>query len=177
LSKPSRPEHTRRPPKGRTSRSGIPAQLTLFSYGTLKRGHANHEAFCRGYSRVEEATVRGRLYDLPSGYPALVVPNEDIRAIGTADPARDASEQRRLERKEVHHQGSTVVVGELFDFDDPEERLPALDRLEGFDPGRPSLYRRVLIPAEAAGGHVVLAWAYVIGEYSGNHLPGGLWPP
>ncbi|MCA1848734.1 MAG: gamma-glutamylcyclotransferase, partial [Actinobacteria bacterium] len=73
----------------------------MFFYGTLKRGHANHDLFCRGYLRVEEATVRGRLYDLPSGYPALVVPEEDVHATGTADPLEDASEQQ-LGHARVH---------------------------------------------------------------------------
>jgi len=43
---------------------------------------------------------------------------------------------------------------------DPENRLPAIDRLEGFHPlsacraqagGGPCLYRRVLVPAQANG--------------------------
>ncbi len=120
--------------------------------------------------------MRGQLYDLPSGYPALVVPEEDIRAVGTVDPIHDASEQQRFARAEVHRPDGTLVSGELFTFDDPEERLPALDRLEGFDPGRPSLYRRVLIPAETSGGAGVLAWAYVVEESSGVYLPDGRWP-
>ena len=155
--------------------SGAPSRLTLFVYGTLKRDQANHELFCRGYAHVEEAKVRGRLYDLPSGYPALVVPKEDIRAAGTADPIYDASEQQRLDRAEVYRPDGTLVSGELFVFDDPEERLPALDRLESFDPSRPSFYRRVLIPAETSGGAGVLAWAYVIEESRGIYLPGGRW--
>ncbi len=139
--------------------------------------------FCQGYLSVEEARVRGRLYDLPSGYPAMVVPEEDVRAVGTADSARDASEQQALNhvgvhRQEgVHRQDGIVVYGELFTFDDPEERLPALDRLEGFDPYGPNPYRRVLIPAETSGGAGVLAWAYVAEDPSGTHLPGGRWPP
>jgi gamma-glutamylcyclotransferase (GGCT)/AIG2-like uncharacterized protein YtfP len=152
-------------------------RLTLFFYGTLKRGHANHDLLCRGFLRVEEATARGRLYDLPSGYPALAVPKVDVRAIGTSDPIHDASEQRRLNRAGVYRPDGTLVSGELFVFDDPEVRLPALDRLEGFDPGRPSLYRRVLIPAETSGSVGVLAWAYVIEKPSGTTLPGGRWPP
>ena len=160
----------------RSSRSRASARLTLFFYGTLKRDHANHDLFCKEYLSVEEAKVRGWLYDLPSGYPALVVPKEDIRAVGSADPTRDASEQRRLDHKGVYPPDGTPVSGELFVFDDPEERLPALDRFEGFEPGRPSLYRRVLIPAETSGGAGVLAWAYVIEESSGTHLPGGRWP-
>ena len=75
--------------------------LTLFFYGTLKRDQANHNRFCGGYLRVEEATVRGLLYDLPSGYPALVIPEEDIRAIGTANPVYDAARQQTLGRTEA----------------------------------------------------------------------------
>jgi gamma-glutamylcyclotransferase (GGCT)/AIG2-like uncharacterized protein YtfP len=162
--------------KERFSSGGTSARLTLFFYGTLKRGHANHYLFCRGYSSVEEATARGRLYDLPSRYPALVVPKEDIRALGTADPIYDASEQWLLDRAGVRQPGGPRVSGELFNFDDPEERLPDLDHLEGFDPSRPSLYRRVLIPAETSGGAGVLAWAYVIEGSSGTYRPGGRWP-
>jgi gamma-glutamylcyclotransferase (GGCT)/AIG2-like uncharacterized protein YtfP len=149
----------------------------MFFYGTLKRGHANHDLFCRGYLRLEEATVRGWLYDLPSGYPALVVPLQDVRATGTADPIHDVSEQQQPGNTGVHRPEGTLVSGELLTFDDLEERLPALDRLEGFDPAEPGLYRRVLIPAETAGGACVLAWAYVIEGPLGTHLPGGSWPP
>jgi gamma-glutamylcyclotransferase (GGCT)/AIG2-like uncharacterized protein YtfP len=149
----------------------------MFFYGTLKRGHANHDLYCRGYLHASEATVRGRLYDLPSGYPALVVPEEDVRATGTADPLVDASEQQQLDREGAYRPDGTLVSGDLLTFDDPGERLPALDRLEGFDPSGPSLYRRVLIPAETSGGAVVLTWAYVIEGSSGTYLPGGSWPP
>ena len=72
--------------------------------------------------------------------------------------------------------GGPLVWGELFTFDDPEERLSALDRLEGFDPTGPSPYRRVMIPVETSGGAGVLAWAYVTEGSSGIHLPGGRWP-
>ena len=151
--------------------------LTLFFYGTLKRGHANHDRFCRGYLRVEEATVRGRLYDLQFGYPALVVPEEDIRAVGTADPVSDASGQQTLGRTEDSRPEEPLVFGELFMFDDAEDRLPALDRLEGFDPTGPSPYRRVLIPARTSDGATVPAWAYVVEKSAGTRLPGGRWPP
>lgn len=140
------------------------------------RGHANHDLFCRGYSHVEAATARGRLYHLPSGYPALMVPKEDIHAVGTADPTHDASAHHRLGYAGAYRSGAASVRGELFIFDDPEVRLPALDRLEGFEPGQPSLYRRVLIPVETSGAAGVLAWAYVIERSSGIYLPGGRWP-
>ena len=162
--------------EGRPSRDAA-ALVTLFFYGTLKRGHANHHRFCRGALHVEVATVRGWLYDLPFGFPALVVPEEDVSATGSADPIHDASEQQRLNDTGVHRSDGPRVFGELFTFDDPEERLPALDRLEGFDPdGGPNLYRRVLVPVETAQRAHVSAWVYAIEKPSGVYLPAGRWP-
>ena len=46
-----------------------------------------------------------------------------------------------------------AVYGELLTFDDPETRLPPIDRLEGFRQGGRSLYRRVLVhPPYFTGG-------------------------
>jgi len=50
--------------------------------------------------------------------------------------------------------------GELLTFDDPESRPPAIDRLEGFYPGGPRLYRRVLVPVRV-NRSVLPAWLYV----------------
>ncbi len=151
--------------------------VTLFFYGTLMRGQANHDRYCQGALGVQEATLRGELYDLPFGFPALVVPKEDVYATGSADPVRDASEQQRLNDTGVHRSDGPRVYGELFTFDDPETRLPALDRLEGFDPdGGPNLYRRVLVPVETTERAHLAAWVYAIEESSGVYLPGGRWP-
>lgn len=116
-----------------------PSLLALFFYGTLKRGQINHDRFCRGYARAAQATVRGRLYDLPFGFPALVVPREDVRATGTTNPLADASAQRRLANDAEHPKTGPRVSDELLVFDDFEERLLVLDRFEGFDPesGKP----------------------------------------
>jgi gamma-glutamylcyclotransferase (GGCT)/AIG2-like uncharacterized protein YtfP len=152
--------------------------LVMFFYGTLKRGERNHERFCGGALRVEEGTVRGQVYDLPFGYPALVVPRESIHAYGTGDFARDVEEQWRLGRGPAPLMEGPRVFGEIFAFDDPESRLPALDRLEGFDPSDASShYRRVLLPIQTTEGSVLLAWAYVVEKSSGSRLPGGRWPP
>ena len=151
----------------------------MFFYGTLKRGERNHEHYCGGALRVEEAAVRGELYDLPSfGYPALVVPEESVYAFGTASPARDVVEQRRLGGGHVSPMEGPLSFGEVFVFDDPGSRLPAIDGLEGFDPtDSSSHYRRVLLPVETKEGSVLLAWAYAVEESSGVYLPGGIWPP
>ena len=49
----------------------------------------NHERFCGSVLSVEEAVVRGCLYELPSGIPVLEVPEADVLAHGTADPSAD----------------------------------------------------------------------------------------
>ncbi|RCK79241.1 MAG: hypothetical protein OZSIB_0355 [Candidatus Ozemobacter sibiricus] len=69
------------------------------------------------------------------------------------------------------------MYGEILTFDDPVIRLPAIDRLEGFHPGGPCLYRRVLVPVQV-NGTVLPAWLYVadVNEYLGfKPLPSGKW--
>ena len=61
----------------------------LFVYGTLKRGYSNHDLFCNNALNAEEATTFGDLYDLPFGFPAMVVPSKSILAVGTTDYAHD----------------------------------------------------------------------------------------
>ncbi|WP_153306180.1 gamma-glutamylcyclotransferase family protein [Desulfatiglans anilini] len=53
------------------------------------------------------------------------------------------------------------VYGELLTFDDPEARLPAIDRLEGFHPHGPCLYRRVLVTVRTNGAKLP-AWLYLV---------------
>ena len=69
------------------------------------------------------------------------------------------------------------MYGELLAFDDPETRLPAIDRLEGFHPDGPCLYRRVLIPVRTNGTGLP-AWLYVGEDLSGRLTPlgGSRWP-
>ena len=157
------------------NRSGRPP-VDIFFYGTLKRGRRNHH-YCGGALQVREATVEGTLYDLPEGYPALVVPGRNILDVGTADPLRDAEARRDPGQLPAPEPEGPVVFGELYVFDDPEKGLPAIDHLEGFVTGDPtSPYRRVLIPARTDDGATVLAWAYIVREARGMHLPGGRWP-
>ena len=62
-------------------------------------------------------------------------------------------------------------------FDDPETRLPATDRLEVYHPSGPYLYRRVLVPVQAEGT-VIPAWLYMTGECWNDHfkeLSGRVW--
>ena len=177
-----KPTELRESPKMNTS-----GTLKLLVYGTLKRGYWNHDAFCEGVLEVREAQVRGRLYEGPR-FPLLEVPNEDIFACGNADPLADVATQARLSGRvrssspgllpEGAKQGAWgAVYGELLTFDDPESRLHAIDRLEGFRPGGSSLYRRVLVPA-AVNGSQELAWVYTA-EVTGTkrrRIVSGHWP-
>ncbi len=160
--------------------------LKLFVYGTLKRGYENHNRFCRGALEIREAQVRGRLYDGPS-FPVLEVRGEDVLACGTTDPLADVDTQDRLSGRVGKYprpvpEGTRTgawgaVYGELLTFDDPESRLPAIDRLEGFRPDGPSLYRRVLVPATVGDGHE-LAWVYTLEAPHIKHrrIVSGCWP-
>ena len=122
--------------------------------------------------------MRGRLYGLPLGFPALVVPEEDVHAVGTGRYLADARLPRSIGIGEPRSlAGWDTVHGELLTFGDPEERLPRIDALEGFRPGEEGFYARVLVPVTLEGdGATVLAWAYSVAEGSGVHLPGGIWP-
>ena len=125
---------------------------------------------------MREATVRGRLYDLSYGFPALVVPEEDVLTTGTTNYLADAEEQQHvvLDSRAPSTRWDTVY-GELMTFDDPENRLPALDTLEGYVPSEEGLYERVLVPVEIAG-ELALAWTYRGTGITGVYLPGGSWP-
>ncbi len=72
---------------------------------------------------------------------------------------------------------SDPVYGELLTFNDPETRLPAIDRLEGFHPGGPCLCRRVLVPVQVNRG-ILPTWLYVVdatGHRGSKPLPSGRW--
>ena len=148
----------------------------MFFYGTLKQGGSNHR-YCESGAMTSEAWVEGLLYDLPEGYPALVVPEGSILAVGTASYAADARATGAFTPQNLKEPGGPAVYGELYTFDDPEERLPILDRLEDFDPADPSSpYRRVLVPVRTDAGSLTPAWAYAVRGAGGTHLPSGRWP-
>jgi gamma-glutamylcyclotransferase (GGCT)/AIG2-like uncharacterized protein YtfP len=155
-----------------------PVLLNIFVYGTLKRGQRNHERFCRRALATREATVRGWLYELPYGYPALVVPEEEVWVTGTRDYLSDAQEQHRATPRSEASSLRPTVYGEVLTFDDTAERLPLIDGLEGFRPGEESLYERVLVPATLLNtSTVVMVWTYAVESAVGLYLPAGRWPP
>lgn len=140
--------------------------LYAFVYGTLKRGYSNHDRFCRGALYTEDAMVRGRLYELPSGIPVLQVADSDVLAVGTSDTLTDVATQKRFSGSLTAETACDdtcwqMIRGELVVFPDPQLSLPPIDRLEGFRPGLTSLYRRVLVPIMLGDDRWVPAWCYV----------------
>ncbi|HOZ46562.1 MAG TPA: gamma-glutamylcyclotransferase [Candidatus Hydrogenedentes bacterium] len=175
-----KPKDTPRKNTNRDDRSG--PVIALFVYGTLKSGFPNHDRFCRNAIDIQPATVWGRLYDL-GAYPALEVPEETILAYGTADPRADVATQAHYAAYVPAHAPHTQpsgdwdpVHGELIILPDPARALPPLDYLEGFRPGRSSLYQRVLVPIQC-GLRTSPAWVYVMhGPFRGQLLSEGRWP-
>jgi gamma-glutamylcyclotransferase (GGCT)/AIG2-like uncharacterized protein YtfP len=159
----------------RHSCSDTPRLFRLFVYGTLKRGFWNHETYCGEAGSIQHATVRGKLYELPSGIPVLEVPETDIITHGSVDILGDLSLQRRLEANSSGHLECSggkwqQIEGEMIGLPNPTRTLPPIDRLEGFNPGGVSLYRRVLLPVRVSDECVTTAWCYVAGSATARML-------
>lgn len=169
------------PSKHTTDNDNREPVIILFVYGTLKKGFPNHDRFCRNAIAIQPATVLGRLYDL-GAYPALEVPETSILAHGTADPRADAATQARLNAHMPQHAATTPplgdwdrIHGECITLPDPAQNLPPIDYLEGFRPGRPSLYQRILVPI-MGNFNTHVAWTYcMLGPLQGERLPRGSW--
>lgn len=139
--------------------------LCIFVYGSLKRGGSNHLRFCGDYRSAVVATAVGTLYRQPSGYPMLAVPQEHVLAIGTRNVDDDVQTQQTLaDRNDWKHEVEPgddweKIEGEILTFDEVGQRLKLLDLLEGFRPGKPSLYHRVVTLVEHE--RIEPVWTYV----------------
>ena len=149
-------------PKKHTNNVEAHLPISIFAYGTLKAGFANHDRFCRNAIDIRPAATWGHLYDL-GPYPALEIPESHILAYGTADPLADAQTQARLNA--TTHTFSRpigdwdLIQGELITFPNPARDLPPNDQLEGFRVGGPCLYHRVIVGVWQDAKHC-LAWVY-----------------
>ncbi len=112
----------------------------LFVYGTLREGGSNHAWLMRTHPEgLTRAWVAGRLFHLPTGYPALTPWVEP----GAPPP------------------GPGWVRGDFVGYEDDvelESALADLDPLEGVEEG---LFTREVLPVLLEGGHRYLAWVYV----------------
>jgi len=129
---------------------------SFFVYGTLRRGQRFFQRFAGDVSTVTLATMTATLYDLPRrGYPIAV------------------------------DSGVDTIMGEIMVFPDPVKTLARLDRLEGYDPGKPEAgeytrYVREAMPLDGAAP--VPCWVYLATQRQFATLkdeailiPGGDW--
>lgn len=156
-------------------------ETRLFAYGTLKRGSPVHEQLCPGVSASMPAQVWGRLYELPSGCPALVVPPAARMRAATADPAADQAyfaQAAEVPAPACSHVGWRPIRGQLLTLGDFRTAWTTLDAWEDAAPGHPSVFRRTLIPVEGPDGLHAVAWAYVVPELPARarELVGPEWP-
>ncbi len=159
----------------------------IFVYGTLKPGFENHRRFCATSASAGPAWAEGRLYPLPQGYPALVVPRSELIMLGTTDYAVDTWNQWKLRedcKTRPMSEGTPAperldrASGELLELASPDELL-GLDSLEDFRPDEACSYLRALIWVENVSGVSLPAWSYVWpGEVppEGDPLPHNRWP-
>jgi len=127
----------------------------FFFYGSLMTGFPNHEKFLKSYTlSIEKAKTTGKLYHLPSGYPAMCVGDGEVRG-------------------EVMLLQDTRLITSYLDF---------LEGYYG--PGREeNHYERIIQEVEVvATGEKILAYLYVyppaLGwelELSGVVIPHGDW--
>jgi gamma-glutamylcyclotransferase (GGCT)/AIG2-like uncharacterized protein YtfP len=51
--------------------SGRGSEVKVFVYGTLRTGQSNHQVIARWLKSAQLACIKGELYHLPFGYPAV----------------------------------------------------------------------------------------------------------
>jgi gamma-glutamylcyclotransferase (GGCT)/AIG2-like uncharacterized protein YtfP len=149
--------------------------ITLFVYGTLKRGGSNHAAYCGNAVGIKPGRVLGRLWMLPAGFPILEVPRGLRLAEGSSDYVSDAllsGPYRAAVWPPTPELPMRWIEGELMTFLEPRQTLHEMDELESYSPGRPSLYARALVAVHAHDGSWLSAWCYVA-----PHAPEADWQP
>lgn len=121
----------------------------LFVYGTLRRGFALHAELKKlGARYAGKGRIAGSLFNLGE-YPGVL-------PVST---------------------GKGDVEGELYELRNPTEQLPVLDRLEEFNPSRPSkslfVRRRAFVRLEDGGR--LRAWVYFLPRRPARAflIPGG----
>ncbi|ARV58139.1 hypothetical protein BZZ01_05360 [Nostocales cyanobacterium HT-58-2] len=127
--------------------------LQIFVYGTLKPGEENYPAYCAGkVVNTTKAVVRGKLFALPMGYPAMTPGNSLVHGYILSFANLDV----------------------LTRLDDLEDYDPARSASE-------NLYNRKQIQTYTLqGSSLGWAWVYLMTEelarkLEGVHLPDGMW--
>lgn len=141
----------------------------LFVYGTLMTGRSAHEQYAQPAERLGEACLPGLLFNLPGGYPGVVVSPEQV----LTDTACGSSVL--LNCRHPQQEAVPLVHGELLRLLKPIEQLPRLDRYEDAAADGSGEYRRVLA-AVWSGGEWKAAWIYCLTTLpSGRPMVDGRW--
>lgn len=157
-----------------------PINQYLFVYGTLRSDQPEHRTHSpRSLSR-SIASVTGTLYELEEGYPLLIVPATSILLSASRDWLRDWSRATVFDSATIptpSQERSSRIQGELIEIPLEPDALTKPDRWEGFSLDRPSIYRRVIVPAALADGTMVAAWAYIAVQIpaTAKLIPHGFW--
>ncbi|MFZ5641228.1 MAG: gamma-glutamylcyclotransferase family protein [Bacillota bacterium] len=113
----------------------------IFVYGTLMSGFENHEIYlAKNIITIQKATIRGRLFHLPAGYPAVI--DGPVRVNGEFVTVRD-------------------LLSVL-------ERLDELEDYHG--PCRDNEYERVVRDVTLAGGEVISGYVYLYTPHRHDYL-------
>ena len=156
-------------------------ETRLFAYGTLKRGSPMHDQLCRGVHSVLPARLWGRLYELPTGCPALQVPKAAMLAESTLAPEQDQQQLGTLLNTPAPAfslENWRPVQGQLITLADFNTAWPTLDAWEDACPGHALLFRRMLVRVERENGIPITAWTYVVPQLpeGSRELVTGVWP-
>jgi gamma-glutamylcyclotransferase (GGCT)/AIG2-like uncharacterized protein YtfP len=96
--------------------------LRVFVYGTLKPGEVNYQRYCAGRTIEEKSAIAwGQLFDLPCGYPAMILGNQqvygflltftDTTVLEDLDRLEDYNPHRLPEQNEYNRQQIEVFDG------------------------------------------------------------------
>jgi gamma-glutamylcyclotransferase (GGCT)/AIG2-like uncharacterized protein YtfP len=153
--------------------------LSIFVYGTLKKGYCNHSFFLSEAKRIQKAFTWGRLFGLIQGFPALVTSSDLILTEGGFDLQADLEIKHETPSYPVEKPEGDwdQVYGELVELPRPYFHMKKLDRLEGFVHPGPCLYKRVIVPV-ISREKCTSAWTYVMEDVpEGKRVKGGVWLP
>jgi gamma-glutamylcyclotransferase (GGCT)/AIG2-like uncharacterized protein YtfP len=108
--------------------------INVFVYGTLRRGGGNHQLIAEYVQSVHEAMVKGMLFHLPYGYPAMVDGRGTVRG----------------EILELSNPETALTI------------LDELEGYHG--PGQSNEYERITVTAVTADGNKYTCYTYVYPE-------------
>lgn len=140
-----------------------------------------HDQLCRGVRSVIPARLWGRLYELPTGCPALLVPPAARLGEATMAPESDhvrLTATQHLPNSEYSRESWRPVIGQLITLADYRNAWPTLDAWEDAAPDRPLLFRRVIVRIERDNGVPITAWTYIVPQLpeGSRELVTGVWP-